>query len=286
MKLMHGLVTLLLLLWLPGVCSAGELQLAPREVINGGVAVLRWVGSPPDFAVVRFADRVIYFYPDHAGAVALLPVPLEMVAGTYPLPGVVVEEGGKTLPFELELLVSQLERPRESLTLPDRMVSPRDPADLARIKRESSLLNALFEQRGTRLWDRFERPVDDPVSSVFGKRRLLNGEPRAPHSGTDFRSPLGTPVRALSSGRIVLAQDLFYTGQTIVMDHGEGLFSVYAHLSSRDVQVGAVIQTGEVIGRVGSTGRSTGPHLHLTLRLLGTRVDPMLFLETLQQQDP
>ncbi|NIQ11228.1 MAG: M23 family metallopeptidase, partial [Gammaproteobacteria bacterium] len=80
-------------------------------------------------------------------------------------------------------------------------------------------------------WTIFEAPVDEPVSSVFGKRRIMNGKPRSPHSGTDYRSPKGTPVRSISNGKIVLVDDLFYTGKTVVLDHGEGLFSLYAHLS-------------------------------------------------------
>ena len=279
------LSTILLGFLREGLCFGGELRLTPREVNNGGVAILRWDGAPPDFGVARFLGQVIYFYPDRSGAVALLPVPLDTLPGIYPLPVVVVEENGTTNAFELELPVRQLERPEESLTLPERMVSPRDPQDLARIARESRLLKELFAERGGRLWDRFARPVDDPISSVFGKRRLLNGQPRAPHSGTDFRSPAGTPVGALSSGRVVLQEDLFYTGKTVVIDHGEGLFSVYAHLSSSAVKPGDLVKVGEVVGAVGSTGRSTGPHLHLSLRLLGARIDPMLLLEAFQQQE-
>jgi murein DD-endopeptidase MepM/ murein hydrolase activator NlpD len=140
-------------------------------------------------------------------------------------------------------------------------------------------LNEVFATRTTRLWKTFARPVDGPVNSVFGKRRLLNGKPRSPHSGTDFRSPAGTPVLAMGTGRVVLTDELFYTGHTVVLDHGEGLFSLYGHLSKIEATAGELVDTGQLIGKVGSSGRSTGPHLHVTMRLLGERIDPMALLE-------
>ncbi len=280
---LFSLSLLLLLLPLPAVC--GELSLASLEVVNGGTAVLRWTGTTPSFGVVRFNEQVVYLYPDRAGAIALLPIPLDLPAGHYPLQGAIVNERGETTPFSLDLAVTHLERPQERLTLPEEMVTPRDPAVLARISRERAQLDELFGQRGLRLWDDFIRPVSERISSVFGKRRILNGQPRAPHSGTDFRSPAGTPIHAMSTGRVVLNDDLFYTGRTVILDHGEGLFSLYAHLSSSQVKAGELIDSGGVVGKVGSSGRSTGPHLHLTVRLLGVRVDPVLLLEALQAQD-
>jgi murein DD-endopeptidase MepM/ murein hydrolase activator NlpD len=285
MNLLRYVLPVLLSLLTPLFGFAGDLILTPAEVVSGGTVVLRWVGEASTFGVVRFDKRVIYLYPDRNGAIALMPVPLDMSSGNYPLRGAVVDDQGKTTPFELELRVRHKERPQESLTLPERMVSPRTPEDLARIERESRLLNRIFSGRSERSWDRFEMPVDAPISSAFGQRRLMNGQPRAPHSGTDFRSAAGTPVRAMSSGRVALDEELFYTGKTVVLDHGEGLFSLYAHLASISVKPGQKVEAGETIGRVGSSGRSTGPHLHLTVRLLGERVDPISFLDVLSKQD-
>ena len=106
----------------------------------------------------------------------------------------------------------------------------------------------------------------------------MNGKPKSPHSGTDFRSPSGTSIRSISSGRVALVADLFYTGQTVVVDHGEGLLSIYAHLSKVLVKEGSELRVGDTLGEVGSTGRSTGAHLHLTVRLLGERIDPLALL--------
>lgn len=255
----------------------GELTLFSPEIQNGEVAVLRWQGEPLSFGVVRFRDEVFYLYPDTGGAVALLPVSLDTPAGNYPIVAAMADLQGRTTTAELVLRVDYKERPEEHLTLPERMVTPKGEA-VARINRESRLLNEKYALRSMRLWTTFERPVEDPVNSVFGKRRVLNGKPKSPHSGTDFRSPSGTPVRSISNGRVVLVGDLFYTGQTVVVDHGEGLISLYAHLSKVMVEEGQELLTGDVLGKVGSTGRSTGAHLHLTVRLLEIRVDPLALL--------
>ncbi len=276
------LLLLFVLLLITSAPVRAELALHPLQVNNGEVAVLRWQGEPLSFGVVRFMDSVIYLYPDSGGAIALLPVGLEAPEGHYPLLVALVDQQGRTTTEELQLHVGHKERPLEQLTLPKNMVSP-DAESLARIDRESKQLNEIFALRSPRLWTQFERPVDEEVSSVFGKRRLMNGEPKSPHSGTDFRSPDGTPVRSLSNGRVILAADLFYTGQTVVVDHGEGLFSLYAHLSEVLVDQGHELLVGDVLGKVGSTGRSTGAHLHLTVRLLEERIDPLALLAAFRE---
>jgi murein DD-endopeptidase MepM/ murein hydrolase activator NlpD len=243
--------------------------------------LLRWQGEPLSFGVVRFRDEIIYLYPDTAGAVALLPISLDVPAGDYPLPAALVDLKGRTTAMELVLHVVDKKRPVEHLTLPERMVTP-EKKDVDRINRESHLLNEKYDLRSSRFWTTFERPVDGAVSSVFGKRRTMNGKPKSPHSGTDFRGPSGTPVHAISNGRVALVADLFYTGNTVVVDHGEGLLSLYAHLSKVLVEEGHELLVGDVLGHVGSTGRSTGAHLHLSVRLLGERVDPLSLLNVLK----
>ncbi len=276
------LVSLLFVL-LALVCPAwsGELTLLSPQVHNGEVAVLRWQGEPLSFGVVRFMDDVLYMYPDHGGAVALLPVGLGTPAGDYPLVAALVDRKGRTTTEELMLRVDYKKRPEEQLTLPDRMVTP-GAMDLTRINRESKLLEQEFALRSPRLWTTFARPVSDPVNSVFGKRRIMNGKPKSPHSGTDFRSPSGTRVHSISDGQVALIAEFFYTGKTVVIDHGEGLFSLYAHLSKVLVKENHELQVGDVLGEVGSTGRSTGAHLHLTVKLLGERVDPLALLAVLK----
>lgn len=281
--MMRLVIALLLLLTgvLPAWCN--ELTVSPAQLHNGEVALLRWQGEPLSFGVARFNEKVLYLYPDPAGAVALLPIGLNLPAGDYKLLAALVDLHGRTTTRELVLHVTTKTRPVERLSLPQKMVTP-DTQALARISQEATLLNEIFAQRSARLWTTFVRPVTEPVSSVFGKRRFMNGAPKSPHSGTDFRSPKGTPIRTLSNGRVALVADLFYTGHTVVVDHGEGLFSLYAHLSKTLVNEGHELIAGDLLGEVGSTGRSTGAHLHLTVRLLGERVDPLALLQLMQEE--
>ncbi len=130
-----------------------------------------------------------------------------------------------------------------------------------------------------RLWaSLFVRPVPDPANSAFGTRSVYNGEPRSPHSGADFLSPTGRPVKAPNAGRVRLAASLYFTGNTVIIDHGLGLFSLLAHLSEIDVKDGEEVTAGQIIGKVGATGRVTGPHLHWTVRDNNARVDPLSLL--------
>jgi murein DD-endopeptidase MepM/ murein hydrolase activator NlpD len=127
-----------------------------------------------------------------------------------------------------------------------------------------------------RLWQgAFRLPVDVDPAPNFGQRRILNGQPRSPHAGVDFGARRGAPVVAPARGRVVLAEPLFFSGRTVILDHGLGLFSLYGHLSTLSVKVGQRVETGTPLGAVGATGRATGPHLHWAVRLGGARVDPL-----------
>jgi len=127
--------------------------------------------------------------------------------------------------------------------------------------------------------------VPGEANSGFGTRSIFNGEPRSAHSGADFLSGTGTPVKAPNAGRIVAARDLYFTGNTVIIDHGMGLFSMLAHLSRLDVREDEVVTAGQVVGAVGATGRVTGPHLHWALRAGGARVDPVSLLALLGESD-
>jgi murein DD-endopeptidase MepM/ murein hydrolase activator NlpD len=152
-----------------------------------------------------------------------------------------------------------------------------------RIEEEGARLARLWTSSSPeRLWaDSFVAPVPQPANSRFGSRSILNGRAMSPHGGADFASPAGTPIQAPNTGRIVLAGDLYYTGGTVVIDHGLGLVSLFAHMSRVDVAEGEMVDRGAVVGLVGATGRVTGPHLHWTLRANGARVDPLSLLSVL-----
>ena len=136
----------------------------------------------------------------------------------------------------------------------------------------------------TPLWNGpFLRPVPGEVVGPFGQRSIINDQPRSPHSGVDLKGERGAPVRAINHGQVVLTDDHFFTGLTVVMDHGGGIQSMYFHLNRIAVQKGQVATKGQIIGFVGSTGRATGPHLHWGIRMNGARIDPLLLLALSQQ---
>jgi murein DD-endopeptidase MepM/ murein hydrolase activator NlpD len=164
--------------------------------------------------------------------------------------------------------------------LPQEQVSP-DPKVLERIKREQVIINQARAVDSDLLF--FERPfvwpAVGPISGVYGSQRILNGEPRAPHGGLDIAAPRGSPIVAAAAGTVTMAEhDLFFTGGTVIIDHGYGLASTYQHMDSVAVKVGQRVAAGESIGTVGATGRVTGPHLHLGLNWYEVRLDPALAL--------
>ena len=166
--------------------------------------------------------------------------------------------------------------PTRHLTVDSKYVNP--PADvLKRIREESQRTSRIFAAvTPSRLWvEPFKAPVSEPANSSFGKRSILNGQPRSSHSGTDFSGPTGTPVKAPSSGTVVLVGDLYYSGNTVIVDHGLGLYSYFGHLSRALVTESQLLEQGDVLGEIGATGRVTGAHLHWAVRLNRTRVDAM-----------
>lgn len=160
--------------------------------------------------------------------------------------------------------------------LPQAMVTP--PAEtLERIRREQAMLNATRRIDSGETWfaEGFRWPVTGPISGIYGSQRILNGEPRAPHLGVDVAVPTGTPIAAPAGGAVLLAEaDFYYTGGTIVLDHGHGVTSIFMHLSRLSAAVGQQVKAGEIVGEVGATGRATGPHLHWGMYWLDRPIDP------------
>ena len=170
--------------------------------------------------------------------------------------------------------------PVQHITLQDDSQVHLSRESLLRVGREQSRVGALWGIDRPR---RFTPPLGPPLASLpeggrFGSRRFFNGEPRSPHSGADYASPEGTPVLATADGEVALADDLFFSGNSVFVDHGDRLVSMYFHLSEMFVKEGDQVTRGQAIGRVGATGRATGPHLHFGLRWRGARVDPRWLL--------
>lgn len=164
--------------------------------------------------------------------------------------------------------------------LPRRMVTP-PPKVLSRIKRENGEIAKLrtLDSPIVHFQGAWLRPAPGPVTGVYGSQRILNGKPRRPHFGIDFAAPVGTPVVAPAGGTVLLAhKDMYYTGGTIIIDHGHGLTSAFLHLSALSVEVGQSVARGQRIGAIGATGRATGPHLDWRINWFERRIDPAFLL--------
>jgi murein DD-endopeptidase MepM/ murein hydrolase activator NlpD len=168
---------------------------------------------------------------------------------------------------------------KEALRVAPRHVAP-SPQNLKRIKKEKKEIRRIYaSSSNTRLWyGSFNRPLAGDITSTFGTQRLFNGRLQSYHRGTDFRAGTGTPVYASNFGIVRLAKNLFYSGNIVIVDHGKGIFTNYAHLSKIQVSEGRHVTRGEQIGLSGATGRVSGPHLHWGVKINGVYVDPLQFL--------
>jgi hypothetical protein len=283
-----------------------RLEIRPAFVEPGGLAIV--VLDDPAVKPVRVAAhfrgaRIGFFAGGDGRPRALVGVDLATPPGAYSL-AVDIRPEDTAVPAQrraagsrrgrdaqplrvVELLtVRAKEFPREDLTVPRRYVEP-DARSLARIRREQARLDAILAGASPRrLWrGAFVLPAEGPLGSSFGLRRFFNGEERSPHAGQDIRVPEGTPVVAAQAGWVVLASPLYFSGNTIVLDHGLGLFTLYFHLAAFRVREGAFVDRGTPLGRSGMTGRATGAHLHWAARLSGARVDPLLLTRDLAAEE-
>ena len=207
-------------------------------------------------------------------------IPLDAAPGTATYRLAAKTATGASIATGGEIVVAAKDFPEQRLNVESKFVNP--PASAAkRIAREKKRLGAVYAQR-TALpppSSPFERPVPGEPTSEFGTRRIFNGEPRAPHPGLDLRAAPGTPVVAAGPGKVALAMDLYYSGGTVIVDHGGGLFTVYAHLSKITAKEGASVKAGDLVGLSGATGRVTGPHLHWGARVGDAIFDPRALLD-------
>jgi Peptidase family M23 len=211
---------------------------------------------------------------------ALLGVDLEREPGEYVLKLDAQFPGGKQLACSVTLAVKAGKFAVEKLTVEKQFVEP-SAQDAERAEKEGQRLHEIYARvTPERLWQgNFRLPLDGARNAKnFGRRRVLNGQPRSPHSGVDFPAPAGTPVHAAQRGRVVLAENLFYAGNTVVIDHGLGVYTLYAHMESLSVAEGDAVEKGAVLGKVGATGRVTGPHLHWGLTVNQARVNGLQIL--------
>jgi murein DD-endopeptidase MepM/ murein hydrolase activator NlpD len=213
---------------------------------------------------------------------ALVGIDLDTKPGRYAIGVSGLDADGKAVTVEYPLTVVAKRFATRSLRVDPKYVTP-PPEALPRIEHESTLVRAIFDTVSPeRYWSgRFIRPVRGRAISEFGKRSIYNGQPRSAHGGTDFAGATGTAIKAPNAGKVVLAANLYYSGNTVILDHGLGLYSYFGHMSTFSAAVGDVVAAGDLVGTVGATGVVTGPHLHWTVRLAGTRVDPLSLVEVL-----
>ena len=272
-----GLVALLLTPS-PIQISARSRSLQPGEIVVLAIVL----PEASDRVRVRAFDRDVLAYPTSDRAWwALVGIDLDVTPGIYP---VTVDAGvdATQVHATYDLLVTPRVFRTRRLTVDEAFVTP-PASEQGRIDREARLLADVWTApEAERLWtDAFVRPVPHEANSAFGTRSIFNGKPRNAHGGADFLSPGGTPVHAPNAGRISVARNLYFSGNTVVIDHGLGLFSMLAHLSAIDVREGDRVSAGHIVGRVGATGRVTGPHLHWAVRASGARIDPLSLLALL-----
>jgi murein DD-endopeptidase MepM/ murein hydrolase activator NlpD len=208
---------------------------------------------------------------------AIVGIDLEVAPGKHAVTiSATSASGTTTKEYPLDVVAKAF--PTRRLTVAPRFVNPPDSV-MARIEAEAAELAALWTGLANLTNDAaFVAPVPHRANSAFGTRSVYNGQARSPHGGADFLSPAGTPIVSPATGKIVLAKDLYYTGGTVVVDHGLGIVSLFAHLSKISATVGDMVTRGDTVGLVGATGRVTGAHLHWTLRINGARVDPLSIL--------
>ncbi|MBI6670035.1 peptidoglycan DD-metalloendopeptidase family protein [Pseudomonas syringae] len=243
--------------------------------VPGGVAVID-LGTGAQAPTATYQGKPVLVVKEQGTRwLAIVGIPLTVKPGTQQ-----VTSGGRTLNFT----VGSKKYPEQHITLKNkRQVNP-NPEDNRRI--EGELAEQLRAYRsfspGTPSNLILDKPVNGPLSSKFGVRRFFNGEERNPHSGLDFAVPAGTPIKSPAAGKVILTGNYFFNGNTVFVDHGQGFISMFCHMSKIDVKVGDLVPRGGVVGKVGATGRATGPHMHWNVSLNDARVDPAIFIGAFQ----
>lgn len=260
-----------------------DVSLSSSSLPRGDLILIRVIGVDGETPRVTWMNKEVYLVSDReeTSRYGFVSADLKANPGTYHLVIEMLPSGHKK---EIEVKITEKKYGVRRLTLPKKMVDL-DTQTLKRVRKESSIMKKLWvAPYGKPLWEGpFLRPVTGEVVGPFGRNSIINEQPRSPHSGVDLRAERGTPVKVMNHGRVALTGDHFFTGLTVVIDHGGGIQSMFFHLDKILVQENQRVTKGEVLGLVGSTGRSTGPHLHLGVRVNGARVDP-LGLTTISEQ--
>ena len=264
----------LLLTFFYGLAHAAALPHA--EPVPGGIAVVPLAGNFAQAPSVFFNGQRVMVMKDAGHWSAIVGIPLETTPGTATLQ---IQTSGASK-IRQDFAVRNKEYATQRITIKDKRKVDPSAQDLKRILRESremqTAFNAWHAQDQVPL--QFALPAQGPVSSPFGLRRIFNGQARNPHSGIDIAAHAGAPIHAPAAGRVAAVGKYFFNGNTVLIDHGQGLVTMYCHMQKIMVKKGQQLSRGEIIGLVGQTGRATGPHVHWSVSLNNARVDPALFL--------
>ncbi|MEE3174687.1 MAG: M23 family metallopeptidase [Pseudomonadota bacterium] len=254
-----------------GLALQATTVFANATSVPGGVYA--W-SVPAGASDIRFQNNPVFV----VGQTALVGIPIRQALGPAQITFVY---GGQDQTHTFEIVDKRYTEQRITLQNKE-MVSP-NPKQLERIRAESKRQRAIYATVSAPmdLSTGFSMPLEGITTSLYGHRRFFNDQPRSPHSGLDIAAPTGTPIVAPAQARVALVDDLYYNGKSVFLDHGQGLITMYCHLSEQTVSTGELVQQDQVIGLVGATGRVTGPHLHWSVSLNGYRIDPLAFREAL-----
>jgi murein DD-endopeptidase MepM/ murein hydrolase activator NlpD len=254
----------------------------PTSLVNGAPVFLE-VTPPTGLKALTGAwlGHEIVFNPGNGKTwFALAGVSLETRPGSYPLVVDGLTVSGSRISFQRSLLIRRAKYPTIQLTVSKQFTEP-NPGQQQKIKEDQELKHKTFSQSSAeREWSgHFLPPVSAPVSDVFGIRRVFNGATKSVHQGLDYRVSPATPVSAVNRGTVILARPLYFEGNCVVLDHGQGLLTLYLHLSEIKVTEGEGVERGQLLGLSGATGRATGPHLHIAVRWQGVYLNPAALLQ-------
>ena len=274
--------------------STGGITLASQEVTNGSLLLVqvdtRKLGPPVDNLRIIFQNNDYAVYPHPFSATdnhfGLIPIPFRTVPGPAKLVLSWANSRGdhrRTIPFRVMAGKYKI----DELKVDASRVNP-NKKNIARAQKEARKIKRIYAEGNiARLWDgEFQLPMTSDITSHFGNKRVFNGQLKSYHNGVDFRARSPIPVFAANSGIVKLAENLFYSGNAVVIDHGTGIFTIYAHLSRIDVAAGGHIEKGQRLGLTGATGRVSGPHLHWGVKVNGIAVNPLQLIEVMSSLLP